>query len=174
MAGSSPAKVQRLMSRLHRLGLPFAHPATLIATGLGIGLLPAAPGTWASLAALPCGWLLHAALGPVAVLGAAAATFAAGCWAAARIAKTSGIGDPGAVVIDEIAAQLFVLSACPHDWRFYAAAFVLFRLFDIWKPFPVNWLDRTVKGGFGIMLDDVAAALYALIAIVIGRGVSGV
>ena len=174
LPGSSPAKVQGLMSRLYRLGLPLRHPATLIATGLGIGLLPAAPGTWASLAALPCGWLLQAALGPVALLAAAAVIFSSGCWAAGHIAKTTGIGDPGAVVIDEIAAQLLVLGACPHDWRFYAAAFVLFRLFDIWKPFPVNWLDRTVKGGFGIMLDDVAAALYALIPIVIGRGVSGV
>jgi len=174
LPGSSPAKVQGLMSRLYRLGLPFRHPATMIATGLGVGLLPAAPGTWASLAALPCGWLLQSALGPVAVLAAAVVSFAAGCWAGGRIARASGIGDPGAVVIDEVAAQLFVLSACPRDWRFYLTAFALFRLFDIWKPFPVNWLDRTVKGGFGIMLDDVAAALYALIPIAIGRGVCGV
>jgi len=84
------------------------------------------------------------------------------------------IGDPGAVVIDEIAAQLLVLAAAPLDWRFYVVAFLLFRLFDIWKPFPVDWLDRNVKGGFGIMLDDIAAALYALVLIAIGRGVSGV
>jgi phosphatidylglycerophosphatase A len=62
----------------------------------------------------------------------------------------------------------------PLDWRFYLAAFLLFRLFDIWKPFPVNWLDRTVKGGFGIMLDDVAAALYVLILIAIGRWMAGI
>ncbi len=78
------------------------------------------------------------------------------------MAQASGILDPGFIVIDEIAAQLLVLAAAPLDWRFYLAAFLLFRLFDIWKPFPVSWLDRNVKGGFGIMLDDVAAALYAL------------
>jgi phosphatidylglycerophosphatase A len=78
------------------------------------------------------------------------------------------------VVIDEIAAQLLVLAATPRDWRFYFAAFLLFRLFDIWKPFPVDWLDRHIKGGLGIMLDDVAAALYALALIAIGEGVLGV
>jgi phosphatidylglycerophosphatase A len=108
------------------------------------------------------------------MLVAAAFVFVVGWWAADRIAKASGIGDPGFVVVDEIAAQLLVLAAAPRDWRFYAAAFLLFRLFDIWKPWPVDWLDRTVKGGFGIMLDDVAAALYALALILVGDGVLGV
>jgi phosphatidylglycerophosphatase A len=133
-----------------------------------------APGTWASLATLPCGWLIRAHLGIVGLLIAAMIIFAVGWWAAARIAEASRIFDPGLVVIDEIAAQLLVLAVAPLDWRFYLAAFLLFRLFDIWKPFPVNWLDRTVKGGFGIMLDDIAAALYALALIAIGRGVGGV
>jgi len=78
------------------------------------------------------------------------------------------------VVIDEVAGQWLVLLAAPLDWRFYLAAFVLFRLFDIWKPFPIDWLDRTVKGGLGIMLDDVMAALCALILLAIGDGVLGV
>jgi phosphatidylglycerophosphatase A len=124
--------------------------------------------------ALPCGWLIDAAFGIQGLLVGAAVAFAAGCWASARIAEASGIFDPGFVVIDEIAAQLLVLAAAPRDWRFYLAAFLLFRLFDIWKPFPVNWLDRTVKGGVGIMLDDIAAALYALILLLIVREVSGV
>jgi phosphatidylglycerophosphatase A len=156
------------------LGLSLSDPATLVATGCGIGLIPGAPGTWASLAALPCGWLIGATFGAVGLLVAAAIAFTAGCWAAGRIAAASGIFDPGFVVVDEIAAQLLVLAAAPRDWRFYLAAFLLFRLFDIWKPFPIDWLDRHVKGGFGIMLDDVAAALYALILIVIGEGVLGV
>jgi phosphatidylglycerophosphatase A len=146
----------------------------LIATGFGIGLLPVAPGTWASLAALPCGWLIRVAFGVPGLLAVAGIAFVIGWWAAERVARASGIGDPGAVIIDEIAAQLLILAATPLDWRFYLAAFLLFRLFDIWKPFPVNWLDRAVKGGFGIMLDDVAAAIYVLILIAIGRGVSGV
>jgi len=132
------------------------------------------PGTWASLAALPCGWLIQIEFGGAGLVVAVAMIFALGWWAAARVARASGIGDPGAVVIDEIAAQLLVLAAAPLDWRFYVVAFLLFRLFDIWKPFPVDWLDRNVKGGFGIMLDDIAAALYALVLIAIGRGVSGV
>ena len=159
---------------LKRLGLSLAHPAALIATGCGVGLLRPAPGTWASLAALPCGWLLVTAFGSAGPLVAGAVAFAAGCWASARIAEASGIFDPGFVVIDEIAAQLLILAATPLDWRFYLAAFLLFRVFDIWKPFPVNWLDRTIKGGFGIMLDDIAAALYALAFIAIGRGVFSV
>ncbi|HML10441.1 MAG TPA: phosphatidylglycerophosphatase A [Stellaceae bacterium] len=145
-----------------------------MATGFGIGLLPKAPGTWASLAALPLGWLLQWRFGVPGLLVAAAIALAAGWWASARVAQASGIFDPGFVIIDEIAAQLLVLAGAPLDWRFYLAAFLLFRLFDIWKPFPVNWLDRNVKGGFGIMLDDVAAAIYALMLIEIGREVAGV
>jgi len=156
------------------LELRLSSPPVLIATGCGIGLLRPAPGTWASLAALPCGWLLDAAFGVPALLAAAALAFIVGCWASTRVAEASGIFDPGFVVIDEIAAQLLVLAAVPRDWRYYLAAFLLFRLFDIWKPFPVDWLDRHVKGGFGIMLDDVAAALYALLFVAIGRGLSGV
>ena len=156
------------------LGLPLSHPAALIATGCGIGLLRPAPGSWASLAALPCGWLLMTRFGVAGPLIAVAIAFAAGCWASARVAEASGIFDPGFVVIDEIAAQLLILAATPLDWRFYLAAFLLFRLFDIWKPFPIGWLDRHIKGGFGIMLDDVAAAFYALVLIAIGRGVFSV
>ncbi|HWD59502.1 MAG TPA: phosphatidylglycerophosphatase A [Stellaceae bacterium] len=162
------------MPGLSRLGLPLSHPAALIATGFGIGVLPKAPGTWASLAALPVGWLIQTWFGIAGLLIAAAVSFVAGCWAAARVAEASGTFDPGFVVIDEIAAQLLVLAAAPRDWRFYLAAFLLFRLFDIWKPPPVGWLDRAVKGGFGIMLDDIAAALYALILIAIVRGLTGV
>lgn len=174
MAGPSPATNDHLMAMQRPLRLPFHHPASLIATGCGLGLLPGAPGTWASLAALPCGWLIQSYCGPAGLLVAAGLVFAVGCWAAARVAEASGIADPGAVVIDEIAGQLLALAAAPRDWRWYAAAFLLFRIFDIWKPFPVGWLDRHAKGGFGIMLDDVAAALYALLLIAIGRGAIGV
>jgi phosphatidylglycerophosphatase A len=146
----------------------------LVATGFGVGLLPGGPGTWASLAALPFGWVIRAGFGIGGLLVAAALAFMVGWWASARVAAAIGGGDPGFVVIDEIAAQWLVLAAVPLDWRWYAVAFALFRLFDIWKPFPVNWFDRTVKGGFGIMLDDVAAALYAALLIAIGEVALGV
>jgi phosphatidylglycerophosphatase A len=144
-------------------GLPWRHPAALIATGFGVGLLPFMPGTWASLAALPC-----------ALAAAAAIAFALGCWAAARVAAASGRHDPGFIVIDEIAAQWLVLLAAPLDWRWYATAFLLFRLFDIAKPWPIRLVERRVAGGFGIMLDDIVAALYALVLLSIGQGVFGV
>jgi phosphatidylglycerophosphatase A len=156
------------------LGLPLHHPAALIATWFGIGLLPLAPGTWGSLAALPCAWAIVHFGGPAVLAAAAIIAFAAGCWAAGAVARASLHEDPGFIVIDEVAAQFLVLVAAPLDWRAYAAAFLLFRLFDIAKPWPVRAIERRVKGGLGIMLDDVAAALYAILLLVIGEGVFGV
>jgi phosphatidylglycerophosphatase A len=136
--------------------------------------LPGAPGTWASLAALPCAWLIRSAGGLTALAIATAAIFLIGWWASARVTQAAGASDPGWIVIDEIAAQFLVLLAAPQRLWVYAAAFIAFRLFDIWKPFPVSWCDRNIKGGLGIMLDDVAAAIYALILIVILEWVAGV
>jgi phosphatidylglycerophosphatase A len=157
-----------------KLGLPWWHPAALIATGFGVGHLPWVPGSWGSLLALVCGWEIAAAGGRGALAGAAIVAFALGCWASARIAKTSGIHDPRFVVIDEIAAQWLVLLAVPLDGRWYAAAFLLFRVFDITKPWPIRIVERRVAGGLGIMLDDVMAAIYALALLLIGAGEFGV
>jgi phosphatidylglycerophosphatase A len=132
------------------------------------------PGTWASLAALPCAWALSFFFGGPGLAFCGMFAFAAGVWAAEIVTRASGVADPGAIVIDEIAAQWLILAATPRDWRLYLAAFLLFRLFDIWKPWPINWLDRNVKGGLGIMLDDVVAALYALVLLVVGEGAFGV
>jgi len=100
--------------------------------------------------------------------------FALGCWAASVVSAASGQHDPGAIVIDEVAAQFLVLLAAPLDWRAYAAGFALFRLFDIVKPFPIRRVERGVPGALGIMLDDIVAAIYALIVLSIGEGVLGV
>lgn len=137
----------------------------VIATWFGVGLSPIAPGTCGSLAALPVAWVLCLLLGVPGLALAFAAAFAVGCWAAATVAKASGVDDPGAVVIDEVAGQWMVLLAAPLDPLAWTLAFVLFRLFDIWKPWPVRWVDRRIKGGVGIMLDDLAAAGYALLAL---------
>ena len=146
----------------------------LAATGFGIGLLPGAPGTWASLAALPCAWVISGCGGKTALAIATAIAFFLGWWASAQVARADQTSDPGWIVIDEIAGQFVVLFAVPQRLWMYVAAFIAFRVFDIWKPFPVSWFDRNVKGGFGIMLDDVAAAIYALILIIILEWVVGV
>jgi phosphatidylglycerophosphatase A len=103
--------------------------------------------------------------------------FLIGWWAAATVARASAVEDPGAVVIDEVAAQWLVLLAAPPAPLPYALAFLLFRIFDIWKPWPVRWADQHVKGGIGIMLDDLLAAVYAIltlwVVLTLG-GVSGV
>jgi phosphatidylglycerophosphatase A len=149
----------------------------LVGTSFGAGLLPIAPGSWASLAALPVAWAIVRLWGVLGLAGAAGITFALGWWAAATVAKASGIEDPRAIVIDEVAAQWLVLVPAPLDPLAYALAFLLFRFFDIWKPWPVRWADRHVKGGLGIMLDDLLAAVYA-VALLSGLlaigGVSGV
>jgi phosphatidylglycerophosphatase A len=157
-----------------RLGLPLRHPAALIATWFGSGLLPGMPGTWGSLAALPFAWAIALFIGPAGLAVAAALVFAFGWWAAVHVAAASGRDDPGFIVIDEVAAQWLVLVAAPLDWRAYASAFLLFRVFDITKPWPARTIERRVAGGLGIMLDDVVAAFYGLVLLLIGEGIFGV
>ena len=142
--------------------LPFRHPVTLLATWFGAGLLPKAPGSWGSLAALPFAWVITEAGGGRLLAAAVALVSLVGWWAAERYAEASGGGDPGPVVIDEVAGQWLVLTMLPPDLAGYALGFVLFRLFDIVKPWPVSWADRRLKGGLGIMLDDLLAGLYGL------------
>jgi len=154
--------------------LPWWHPAALAATGLGVGYLPWVPGSWGSLLALVCGWEIVEAGGPMALAVAAVIAFAAGWWASARVAKARGMHDPRFVVIDEIAAQWLVLLVAPLHAAWYTAAFLLFRLFDIVKPWPIRLVERRVAGGLGIMLDDVLAAIYALVLLLIAEGILGV
>ena len=156
-----------------RLGLPFRHPAVLLATWFGAGFLPISPGSWGSLAALPFAWVIRSALGVAGLAAAAAIAFFVGWWAAATVAKASAIEDPGAVVIDEVAGQWLVLLAAPLDPLAYALAFALFRVFDIWKPWPARWVDRRVSGGLGIMLDDLLAAVYAVLLLWILLAIGG-
>jgi phosphatidylglycerophosphatase A len=134
----------------------------LLATGFGAGYLPITPGSWASLGALPVAWAIVRIWGVSGLAAAVGFAFAAGWWAAATVTKMCATEDPGAVVIDEVAGQWLVLAAAPLDPLAYALAFLLFRIFDIWKPWPVRWADRHVKGGLGIMLDDILAAIYAV------------
>ena len=141
------------------------HPAVLVATLGGIGRLPLAPGTWGSLAALPVAWAIVELGGVIALAACIAGLFPLGIWACNRYAAMTGIDDPGACVVDEVVGQWVVLLVLPLDPAAYAAGFALFRLFDILKPWPVGWADRRLRGGFGVMFDDVLAGLQgALLA----------
>ena len=139
------------------------NPAVLLGTWFGIGLLPLAPGTFGALAAMPVGWLVTSYFGRPALLLLAIGVFALGVWCADVCARRIGVSDPSAVVIDEVAGQWLVLLVVPQDLFYYMAAFLAFRIFDIWKPFPVSWAERSFRGGFGVMIDDVLAAGYACI-----------
>lgn len=131
-----------------------------IAFGLGSGLAPWAPGTFGTLAAVPLYWLLSP-LAPVVYLGVVALLFGLGVWACGRTARELGGHDPGAIVWDEVVGYLVAMTFAPVGWPWVLAGFLLFRLFDIWKPWPIRWLDRRVRGGLGIMLDDLAAGVLA-------------
>jgi phosphatidylglycerophosphatase A len=131
------------------------------------------PGSWASLAALPCAWAIGSAWGVAGLAIAAGIAFFVGWWAAAKVAKASAVDDPGVIVIDEVAAQWLVLLSSPLDPLAYALAFLLFRVFDVWKPWPVRWAEQQVHGGLGIMLDDLLAAVYALLALSVLLAIGG-
>ena len=137
------------------------HPAWQLATWFGTGLMPKAPGTWGSLAAVPFAYGVHQLAGPVGLFAAAWVLFALGAWAAEEFRRRTGTKDPPAVVVDEAAGQWLALVPAGDDILVYAAGFLLFRLFDIWKPWPVSWADRRIEGGLGIMLDDMIAGAYA-------------
>src|SRR5271154_5325293 len=138
-------------------------------TFFGIGLIPPGPGTWASLAAAAL-WVFGARTAHHNTTGLALATAVAavivtliGIPAASIVERESGREDPGHVVIDEVAGQWFALAVCPVEIRHVLLAFALLRLFDIVKPWPARQLER-LHGGMGIMMDDVAAGIYALVA----------
>ena len=147
----------------------FKHPAHLIAFGFGAGLMPKAPGTWGTLVAIPFYFLALRLGGTLAVLACASALFAVGIWAAAIAGRSLGVADHGGIVIDEIAAFVLVLAFTPSGSLWLLLAFILFRLFDIIKPWPIRYFDRTLKGGFGIMFDDVLAAIGAIAIVFLFR-----
>lgn len=151
------------MSAIRQPDLRFllAHPAHFLALGFGSGLSPKAPGTMGSAAAVPFYLLLTLAMPPMAVAALALPFFLVGIWICGKAGTALGVSDHGAIVWDEIVAMLPLLAMVPQDWKGWLAAFVLFRVFDVLKPWPISWFDRHVKGGLGVMLDDALAALPA-------------
>ena len=145
----------------------FAHPAGWIASGFGSGLSPFASGTAGSAAAL-IPWFALRMLDWPLYLGAVALAFAIGVWASGVVIAKLGIEDPSVVVWDEFVGQwitLLPLVVAPRGGTWVVVAFVLFRIFDVWKPWPASWADRSVKGGLGAMLDDVIAGIYAALTL---------
>lgn len=138
--------------------------AWVIATFFGVGRLGPGPGTWASLATVLLWWLLARALPahlPQLAIFIALLVTAVGIPASTRVAHESGVNDPGFVVIDEVAGQMFPLIIAPVVWKYLLLSLILFRCFDILKPPPLRALER-LPDGVGIMLDDVGAGIYAL------------
>jgi len=140
--------------------------STLLATCFGIGRISIAPGTFASAAALPLGWVLAQMGWPSLIAGAIVATIL-GIWACGKYALKVGFSDPAECVIDEVAGQWLALvpiavMARSGDWWLYLWAFLLFRFFDITKPWPISAGER-LPGGFGVMMDDVLAGIASAI-----------
>ena len=137
-----------------------------LATFFGIGFIRFAPGTWASLAALPPGLALLWLGGVPLLIAGIIAISIAGVWAGERYATALGLKDPSLVVIDEVAGQWLALLPCVAlGWSEIVLAFILFRATDILKPWPASWADRNIPGGLGIMSDDWVAGLYAAIGV---------
>ena len=145
------------------------HPAHFLALGFGAGLAARAPGTWGTLVALPFYLLALALGGAMAVMLIGIVFFVVGIWASALAGRALGVADHGSIVIDEIAAFLLVLAFTPATWLWVALAFALFRMFDIFKPWPIHIADKHIKGGFGVMFDDILAATYAIACVLLLR-----
>ena len=136
-------------------------PILLLATGLGTGLVPRAPGTAGSLAGVAVYLALAGLTIPVYAL-LVLILFVAGIWICQQAAGKLGVHDAPSIVFDEIVGILITFAGTPLEWPWILLGFVLFRFFDILKPWPISWLDKNVPGGFGIMLDDLVAGVFAL------------
>jgi len=144
-----------------------------IATGAHSGFLPKAPGTWGSAVGVLL-WLLIGRLDLLPLLIVIGVLFIIGVFSAGAAEKILDRGDPPQVVIDEVVGQLIALIAVPLQPGPIVLSFLLFRFFDILKPFPIGWIDRHLHGGLGIMLDDIIAGLYTLLILQLGFRLYGI
>jgi phosphatidylglycerophosphatase A len=151
-----------------RPSFAFSHPAHAIAFGFGAGLSPLAPGTAGTALGWAIGWGLGVAHSWVFFLGVIV-LFLVGLWACEVTGRHLGVADHGAMVWDEVVAFLLVLAIVPRELGWQAAAFVLFRFFDIAKPPPIRQFERRYGGGFGVMFDDLVAAGYTLLLLAVAQ-----
>ena len=141
----------------------FTNPVHFLAYGFGAGLSPKAPGTMGTLVTIPIYVLLMMYASGAVYLAVLAVALVAGIFICGYTAKQIGVDDPKSVVWDEVVGYLITMLGLPLGWVWVIGGFLLFRLFDIWKPWPIRWADRNIKGGFGIMFDDVLAAIPACV-----------
>jgi len=138
----------------------FASPACFLGLGLGSGLAPKAPGTFGTLAAVPL-YVLSAVLGAPFFWFMTLVILLAGTWICGATAKQLNSHDHPAIVWDEFAGFFVTMLLVPFSWQNVVAGIVLFRIFDILKPWPIKWIDQKIHGGAGIMLDDFIAGVFA-------------
>ncbi len=147
--------------------IPFSaikDPVLFLALGFGSGLARFAPGTFGTLVAVPLYWFMQ----PLSIVYYSLVTLlllAVGVFLCGSAANKLGVHDHPAIVWDEIVGYLITMFLAPAGLIWVIAGFILFRLFDIWKPWPIAWLDAKVSGGFGIMIDDVLAGIYAAVGL---------
>jgi len=152
------------MTRKSSVKPDWKNPLHLLAFGFGSGAAPVAPGTFGTLAAVPL--LLLLATQPLTIyLLVVLLSFVAGIYICGKTSEDLGVHDHSGIVWDEFVGLFVTMIAVPISWQSVLAGFVLFRLFDILKPWPISWLDRHVSGGFGIMLDDLLAGVYAWVVL---------
>lgn len=135
------------------------NPVHFLAFGFGSGLSPKAPGTAGTLVALAL-WPLLAGLPLLAYMAIVVIASVVGFYLCGKTASDLGVHDHPGIVWDEIAGFWLAMTALPLTWYWMLGGFVLFRVFDIWKPWPISWLDRKVEGGIGIMMDDLVAGAF--------------
>ena len=137
------------------------YPVHFLAYGFGTGLMPIMPGTFGSLVGVAFFWFM-APLAPLPYAGIVIGLGIAGVFICGQTARDTGAVDPGFIVWDEIVGLLVAIYLMPRDWRWMVNGFILFRLFDVWKPYPIRAVEENLGGGLGIVMDDVLAGLYTL------------
>ncbi|ALO45408.1 phosphatidylglycerophosphatase A family protein [Pseudohongiella spirulinae] len=140
------------------------NPVHFLAFGLGSGAAPRAPGTFGTVAAVVI-YLLLPVSNPLLYSAILLLSFAVGVWLCGKTARDIGVHDHGGIVWDEFVGYWLTMLMAPPGWFWIVVGFLLFRFFDIIKPWPIRWLDRHVHGGLGIMIDDVLAGLFALVCL---------
>ena len=144
------------------------YPVHLLAYGFGTGLAPFAPGTFGSLIGVALFWFM-APLGAVSYAGIVIVLFVAGIFICGQTARDFGELDPGFIVFDEVVGFMVAMYLMPREWRWIAAGFIIYRIFDIWKPIPIHIVEEKLTLGTAIMADDVIAGIYTLLVLQIAR-----